>query len=129
MIALTHIIITKVQYTLPTEIKLNKNQLATKITFDVLQYSTIIMANMVEAEDGNKLVADYATTRSFNNTTTEAAMDDTDDKVMKPIVNKMNTWLPILTIDLGHQLLISRNGCLPPPKFALNFFFVKRVLG
>ena len=30
--------------------------------------------------------------------------------------------LLILLLVLGHQLLISRNGRLPPPKFALNFF-------
>ena len=99
-IALAHIIITEVKYTLPTEIKLNKNQLTTKTTFDVLQDSTIAMANLVEAENGNKLAADYATARSFDNTAIEAEMDDADDRVMKPIINKMNTWLPILTVDL-----------------------------
>ena len=80
--------------------KLARDELTTKTTHDILMDAATDISSALGVDSGTDLAADFATLRSFNNSDIEKKMDESDGEFIKPIVSKMNTWLPRLSVEL-----------------------------
>ena len=79
---------------------LTRGESKMKACYDVLVDATPKNARALAMENGTKLAEDYSELRSFNNHSIESKMKEEDNAVLKPFINKMNTWLPRFSVDL-----------------------------
>jgi len=87
----------------PTGMKLNRDELVTKITFDILANSAQGIADAVGKDNGAELAEEFAKHKSFDNPAMENKMEELDKRIMQPIITLMNTWLPRLSVDLWKE--------------------------
>jgi hypothetical protein len=100
-ISLAWIVIAEVKLGgLPTALNLSRDELSTKLAFDTFVDAGPNVAAAVGVENGAKLAAEFASYKSFTPFTLEEKMSEADSEFLKPIITKMNTWLPRLSVNL-----------------------------
>ena len=107
LISITYIVIHDVRQDLRGEKRtsqLTQLQLAHKTTYDVLRDATPHLLDALEVCDTATLMAEYATHNSYTDSVVESALSDEENELIKPIITKMNTWLPRFTHNLWEHL-------------------------
>ena len=107
LISITHIVIHDVRQDLQGEKRtsqLSQLQLAHKTTYDVLRDATPHLLDALNVCDTATLMAEYATHNSYTNSVVELTISNDDNELIKPIISKMNTWLPRFTYHLWDHL-------------------------
>ncbi len=103
-IALSRLIILECSGGMPeTGMKLNRDELVTKITFDVLAGAAQGIADARDKDDGAEMAEEFTKLKSFNNQAMENKMEEPDKQIMQPIITVMSTWLPRLSVDLWKE--------------------------
>ena len=103
LINLAHIVVHNVKHEMRGEKRcsqLTQLQLAAKTTYDVLRDATPRSLDALDVESTAKLMDDFALRNSYNGTVVESTTSNDNNELIKPIICKMNTWLPRFTSDL-----------------------------
>lgn len=77
--------------------KLDMNDLATKMTYDLLENFSQTCAQYLGKENGTELRDEFAASQSFDNTAIVEKMDCTDGDFMLHITNQLKVMIPVLT--------------------------------
>jgi hypothetical protein len=102
--ALAKCIIAEHESGFPDGMQLERNDLVKIISFGVLKDASVSLAAELGCADGAGLAVEYERIRGFHYYTLELlATNDGDIAFTTPIITRMNTELPILTINLWTQ--------------------------
>ena len=100
-IALAHDVMGEVMAgSLPMGMKLSRDERVNKIVFDVLADASAKVSAAIGVVEGTPLKMDFCATVNHIDAVIEDKMDESDSEFIKPIITKMCTWLPLLSVDL-----------------------------
>eukprot|EP00956_Cyclotella_meneghiniana_P006515 scaffold8576_cov44-Cyclotella_meneghiniana.AAC.1 len=96
---------------LPDGIMLSRDERMRKVVFDTLRDAPANICNAIGLVNGADLSLNYAASINFINPVIKDKMNEADSEFIKPIITKMHTWLPILSVSLWEADDARDNAC------------------